>query len=119
MSAREALAGGLVHEVLAPEALMPCAQELAEVISGQSPTALTESLQILRRYARSLIADELDEAWSIAHRHFSHTNGTEGPLAFMEGSSSLGATGGTRMTAPRNGIPRATVPPFRQLGSRQ
>jgi enoyl-CoA hydratase/carnithine racemase len=84
MSAREALAAGLVHEVLDPEALMPRAQEMAEVISRQSPTALKESLRVMRQYARSLIANQLDAAWLVAYRHFSHPDGTEGPLAFME-----------------------------------
>jgi enoyl-CoA hydratase/carnithine racemase len=84
MTAAEALDAGLVHEVLAPDALLPRAHELAGVIARQSPTALRQSLAILRRYARSLVADQLDDGWRIAYDHFWHPDGTEGPLAFME-----------------------------------
>jgi enoyl-CoA hydratase/carnithine racemase len=84
MSAADALAAGLVHEVLEPGELLPRAHEIAKVIASQSPTAVKESLRVLRRYARSLIADQLDEAWAAAYGHFSHPDGTEGPLAFLE-----------------------------------
>ena len=84
LTAQEALAAGLVHEVLEPEALLPRAGELAQVVAGQSPTALRESLHVLRRYARSLIADQIDDGWSKAYAHFSHPDATEGPLAFLE-----------------------------------
>src|SRR5947207_831806 len=64
MSARDALAAGIVHEVLEPNALRPRAYEMAESLVGQSPTPLRESLRILRRYARALLADQLDQAWA-------------------------------------------------------
>src|SRR5438067_1516216 len=75
---------GRAHEVLAPDALLPRAHELARTMAMQSPTALRQSLRILRRYARSLIADQLDDGWAVAFGHFSHPDGTEGPLAFLE-----------------------------------
>jgi enoyl-CoA hydratase/carnithine racemase len=84
MSSTEALTAGLVHEVLEPDRLLPRAHELAEIIANQSPTALRQSLRVLRRYARSLISDQLDDGWRIAFEHFSHPDGTEGPLAFLE-----------------------------------
>jgi enoyl-CoA hydratase/carnithine racemase len=84
MTAQEALRAGLVDEVLEPDALLPRANELARVIAQQSPAAVRESLRVLRRYARSLIADQLDDGWSAAYGHFSHPDGTEGPLAFLE-----------------------------------
>jgi len=84
MPAREALDAGLVHEVLSPEQLMPRAAELARIIAAQSPTALRASLKVMRRYARSLIANQLDDAWKMAYGHFSHPDATEGPLAFVE-----------------------------------
>jgi hypothetical protein len=52
-----------------------CAGADAEDIS---PTALKESLQVLRQYARTLIADQLDEAWSVAYRHFPTPTGPKG-----------------------------------------
>jgi enoyl-CoA hydratase/carnithine racemase len=84
MGAEEARSSGLVHEIVEPDALVPRAIELADVIASQSPTALRASLRVLRRYARSLIADQLDQAWAEAFAHFSHPDGTEGPLAFLE-----------------------------------
>jgi enoyl-CoA hydratase/carnithine racemase len=84
MSAEEARECGLVHEVVEPEGLMTRAYELATIIAGQSPTALRESLGVMRRYARSLIADQLDEAWALVFGHFAHPDATEGPLAFLE-----------------------------------
>lgn len=84
MTADQALAAGLVHDVVEPEALLDRAREMAGIIARQSPTALRESLRIMRRYTRSLVAGQLDDAWSVAFRHFSHPDGTEGPLAFLE-----------------------------------
>jgi enoyl-CoA hydratase/carnithine racemase len=84
MSAGEALAANLVHEVVAPDELMPRARELAAIIAAQSPTALRESLAVIRRYHRALIDQHLDEGWRIAYGHFSHPDATEGPLAFLE-----------------------------------
>lgn len=84
MTAAEALAAGLVDEVVEPDELLPRANELARVIAGQSPTALRQSLRVLRRYARSLVEDQLDEGWAMAYEHFWHPDGTEGPLAFLE-----------------------------------
>lgn len=84
MSAAEALEAGLVHEMVAPDALMARAHEMATVIASQSPTAVRESLAVLRRFARSLIADHLDDAWNVAFGHFSHPDATEGPQAFLD-----------------------------------
>ncbi len=84
MTASEALAAGLVHEVLPEPEVMPRCRTIAESIVAQSPTALRESLRVLRRYARSLVSDQLDDAWTVAYSHFSHPDATEGPLAFME-----------------------------------
>lgn len=84
MSPAEALASGLIHEVVPAAELMSRARAVAATIASQSPAAMIESLRILRRHTRSLVADELDDAWSVVHRHFSHPDATEGPLAFVE-----------------------------------
>ena len=84
MTAAEALAEGLVHEVHEPDALLPRCRELASIIARQSPTALRRSLRVLRRHARAQIREELDPAWDAAYAHFWHPDGTEGPLAFLE-----------------------------------
>jgi enoyl-CoA hydratase/carnithine racemase len=84
MPAEEALSAGLVNEVVEPDELLPRANELAQIVARQSPTALRASLRVLRRQARSLIADQLDASWAEAHAHFAHPDGTEGPLAFLE-----------------------------------
>lgn len=84
MSASEALACGLVHEVQEPDALMPRCPELASIIARQSPTAVRQSLRILRRHARAQIREALDPAWDVAYAHFWHPDGSEGPRAFLE-----------------------------------
>lgn len=84
MSASEALAAGLVHEVVDAGELLPHVRRMAQAICRQSPTSLRASLRVLRRYSRHLIADQLDGAWNTAFGYFPHPDATEGPLVFME-----------------------------------
>jgi enoyl-CoA hydratase/carnithine racemase len=84
MSAQHALAANLVSEVVAAAELMPRATAVARMIAAQSPTAVRETLRILRRRAREPIEAELRDAWAAVVRQWSNADALEGPRAFAE-----------------------------------
>jgi enoyl-CoA hydratase/carnithine racemase len=84
MSAERALAANLVSEVVPAAELMPRATAVARMIAAQSPTAVRETLRILRRRAREPIEAELRDAWAAVVRQWSHPDAIEGPRAFAE-----------------------------------
>ena len=85
-SAQEALAGGLVKEVLAPEALLPRAQEIAKEIA-ENTSALSVTL-IRHMMWRMLGADHPMEAHKIDSRGVYGTgrgpDAKEGVMSFLE-----------------------------------
>jgi enoyl-CoA hydratase/carnithine racemase len=84
MSAQGALAANLVSEVVPAAELMPRAAAVARMIAAQSPTAVRETLRILRRRAREPVEAELRDAWAAVIRQWSHPDAIEGPRAFAE-----------------------------------
>jgi enoyl-CoA hydratase/carnithine racemase len=84
LSAREALAIGLVGEVLAPERLLPRARELAAKIAEHSPTALARSKQAIWESLDVGLDDALDRTWQLIREHTGHPDLDEGSRAFVE-----------------------------------
>ena len=84
MDAQAALACGLVGEVLAPDALLPRALELAEKISQHSPTALARSKRAIWESLDRGLYEGLRHAWDIIGVHGSSPDMREGAMAFIE-----------------------------------
>jgi enoyl-CoA hydratase len=89
VSAVEALRIGLVDEVVAAETLMTRARELAELIAGMPPLAVTASIEAVQRGADM----QLDEAIALEATLFARLCGTEdkreGTAAFLEKRSAV------------------------------
>jgi enoyl-CoA hydratase/carnithine racemase len=84
MTAQQALAVGLVGEVLPKERVLPRARELAAKIAEHSPTALARSKQSIWESLDRGLHDGLTRAWNIIRAHNRHPDGAEGPRAFVE-----------------------------------
>jgi enoyl-CoA hydratase/carnithine racemase/ketosteroid isomerase-like protein len=84
VAAGQALAAGLVAEVVPDDRLLERAREIGNAIAAQSPTAVRATLRILRRRVREPIAAELDQAWAAVVGQWSHPDAMEGPAAFAE-----------------------------------
>jgi enoyl-CoA hydratase len=84
IEANEAHELGLVSEVVAPDALLPRALEIAEAIAANAPVAVRES----RAVARAAIAAGEAEAWERSalawERVLASEDSREGPAAFAE-----------------------------------
>jgi methylglutaconyl-CoA hydratase len=85
MDAPEALRLGLVHEVVADEALAQRGQELAAVLLKNGPQAMAEAKKLIAAVADHPVDAELiaDTATRIADRRAS-PEGREGLTAFLE-----------------------------------
>jgi enoyl-CoA hydratase/carnithine racemase len=84
MTAQQALALGLVGEVLPRERLLPRARELAAKIAEHSPTALARSKQAIWASLDTGLQDALDRAEQIIEAHGGHPDLPEGSRAFVE-----------------------------------
>jgi enoyl-CoA hydratase/carnithine racemase len=84
MSAQQALALGLVGEVLPQERLLPRARELAAKISEHSPTALARSKQAVWESLDGGLHAALDRTWERIKAHTAHPDLEEGSRAFVE-----------------------------------
>ena len=84
MTAQQALAIGLVGEVVPKERLMPRARELAAKIAEHSPTALARSKQSIWESLAVGLDEGLAETWKIIQDHGNHPDSKEGPRAFVE-----------------------------------
>jgi enoyl-CoA hydratase/carnithine racemase len=82
LTAEDALAIGLVTEVVAPERLAARAAELANMIAANSPAAVAASRHALRSLERHLLHDAMEEGWAAVQRHWAHPDAAEGPDAF-------------------------------------
>ena len=84
IEAPEALALGLVNDVVAAERVLPRALELAEAIAANAPIAVRES----RAVARAAVAGTEEEAWRRTAeawpRVLASEDAAEGPRAFAE-----------------------------------
>ena len=84
MTARAALACGLVSEVLPQYELMPRARALASMIAAHSPTALARTKQAIRESLDTGLGHALDRAWDTIQEHNGHPDVKEGPEALMQ-----------------------------------
>jgi enoyl-CoA hydratase/carnithine racemase len=84
LSAQQALAIGLVTEVVPPDELLPRAFELGEVIASGSRAAIAASRAVLRSQERRLVHEAMQEGWNAVQRHWKHPDSKEGPRAFAE-----------------------------------
>lgn len=84
IGAAEALALGMVNEVVEPAAVLPRALALAEEVAANAPVAVRES----RAVARTAIASTEAEAWQRSElawqRVLASEDSAEGPAAFAE-----------------------------------
>lgn len=84
MSAQQALAIGLVGEVLPAAQLLPRARELAAKIAEHSPTALARSKQAIWESLDVGLHEALDQTWQAIRVHTAHPDLDEGTKAFVE-----------------------------------
>jgi enoyl-CoA hydratase/carnithine racemase len=84
LSAQQALAAGLVSEVVPDDALMERARELARLVASNSPAAVQESRRLLRQAAHAREAELLERGWQAIRAHWEHPDAREGPAAFLE-----------------------------------
>ncbi len=84
LSATRALELGLVSEVVAPDALIDRALELAEMAAAGSPAALQASLKAVWDSFEMPLSEAYENGWDILVRHRAHPDAREGPAAFLE-----------------------------------
>jgi enoyl-CoA hydratase/carnithine racemase len=84
MTAQQALAFGLVGEVVPKEQLLPRAHELAAKIAEHSPTALARSKQSIWESLDGGLHDGLARTQSRIREHMAHPDQAEGSNAFVE-----------------------------------
>jgi enoyl-CoA hydratase/carnithine racemase len=83
--AQQALALGLVSEVVPNDLLLPRARELAGWIAEASPEAVRRSRAVYRRFEEAVVGEAMAEGWDWVQRHWAHPDADEGPRAFIEG----------------------------------
>src|SRR5262245_35173844 len=84
MSADEALRISLVDEVVAPEALIDRAIELAEQAATGSPAAIEASKRAVRSALERPMSEAMQHGWELLLAHRQHPDSNEGPIAFAE-----------------------------------
>jgi len=84
LKAQEALQMGLVTEVVPAEELMQSAHSLARTLQHNSPQAMQALKQLLDRYARRELDEEIEEAIQVNAQQRSTADFEEGVRAFLE-----------------------------------
>ena len=84
MDARQALALGLVGEVVPRERLLPRARELAAKIAQHSPAALARTKRAIWESLDRGLEDALAHTWGILQEHDACPDIVEGTRAFVE-----------------------------------
>lgn len=84
ISAEEALRISLVDEVVAPEALLPRAMELAEIAASGSPGAIEGSKRAIWGALERPFTEAMQHGWELLLAHREHPDSIEGPRAFAE-----------------------------------
>ncbi|MAF38147.1 MAG: enoyl-CoA hydratase [Chloroflexi bacterium] len=75
---------GFVHEVLAPEELMPRAVEIAEMIGANAPLAVQGTKAVTQFWRRYGLEESLQFTATVGDRVLSSEDALEGPKAFLE-----------------------------------
>jgi enoyl-CoA hydratase/carnithine racemase len=81
--AQQALALGLVSEVLPADQLLPRAHELAGWITEASPESVRRSRAVYRRFEEDVVGGAMADGWDAVMRHWAHPDADEGPAAFL------------------------------------
>jgi enoyl-CoA hydratase/carnithine racemase len=84
LNAQQALAAGLVSEVLPADQLIDRAMALAEIVAGVSPAAVQGSLKAVWESYEKPLAEAYANGFDILIRHRSHPDAVEGTAAFLE-----------------------------------
>ena len=82
LNAAQALAAGMVSEVLPADRLMERAMKLAQIVAGVSPTAVQKSLKAIWDSLEMPLAQSYENGFDILIRH--RADALEGPKAFAE-----------------------------------
>ncbi len=85
MLAAQALAAGLLGEVVDAGELGMRARGIATSIAAQSPTAVRATVAALRRLHRAALGDQVAQAWAEVGRQQAHPDAAEGRHALTEG----------------------------------
>jgi enoyl-CoA hydratase/carnithine racemase len=84
LNAQQALAAGLVSEVVPADQLIDRAMALAEIVAGVSPAAVQGSLKAVWESYEKPLAEAYANGFDILIRHRSHPDAVEGTAAFLE-----------------------------------
>lgn len=84
LSAQQALACGLVSEVVPDDRLLRRAGELADSLAAASPAALRATRRVLRDLEREVVEPAMARGWAAVQAHWAHPDAEEGPRAFAE-----------------------------------
>lgn len=82
LSARQALAAGLISEVVPPDQLDHRAMELGQTIASASPAAVQGALRAIWESFDHALTDAYDNAFALILAHKNHPDAVEGPRAF-------------------------------------
>ncbi len=84
MNAEEAHRLGFVHEVLEPDALMPRAAQIAEMIGANAPLAVQGTKSVAHFWRRYGLEESYRLNAAVGHRVLNSEDAREGPRAFAE-----------------------------------
>jgi len=84
LTAAQALEAELVSEVVAPEALMDRALELARIACAGSPAAMQVSLKLIWESLNLPLDEAMERSFEQLIRYREHPDAREGPAAFKE-----------------------------------
>lgn len=82
LTAADALAIGLVTEVVESGQLAARAAELAGLVAANSPAAVAATRRALRSLEDHLLGTAMADGWEAIRAHWGHPDSTEGPAAF-------------------------------------
>lgn len=84
LSAAQALAANMISEVVAPDALVPRAMALAQIVASVSPASVQTSLRAVWESYELPLAQAYQNGFDLLIRHRSHPDALEGTTAFIE-----------------------------------
>ena len=84
LGAEEALAAGLVAEVVADDQLLQRAEAIGQAICAASPAAVRVSRSLLRAAIDGATRPAMAAGWEAVQKHWSHPDAHEGPVAYAE-----------------------------------